>query len=166
MKPLFDSVWQRRGVSWIWHDEALRQVTAAHDVLSLRQLMRHVGQWPQDLPSNEGRTMVVAGLDAGLDLLTPDDAEAWLTGDLKHAILSFQDCYQGDAALLFWLPGGERRLRVHAVSDAVSWRCAAPNGERQVEFGRLLWGVARQYPQEIMLARDAKPAGLFHLRIT
>jgi hypothetical protein len=145
MKQLLDSVWQRRGISWIWNDEALNMIARPGEVLSLRQLLRADGHWPDDLPSNNGRTMVVAGLDACLDLLSPDDADAWLATDLKHVILSFQDFYQGDAALVFWLPSGQRRIHVQTASDAVVWRCGAPNGDRQIDFGRLLWGEAREY---------------------
>ncbi len=166
MKQLLDTVWQRRGVSWIWDDEALNMIAKPGEVLSLRQLLRADCHWPDDLPSNNGRTMVVAGLDACLDLLSPDDVDAWLAADLKHVILSFQDFYQGDAALVFWLPSGQRRIHVQTASDAVVWRCGAPNGDRQIDFGRLLWGEAREYPQEILLAGGAKAAGLFHLRIT
>jgi hypothetical protein len=166
MKQLLDTVWQRRGVSWIWDDEALNRIGNPGETLSLRQLLRFDGQWPDDLPSNNGRTMVVAGLDACLDLLSPKEADAWLASELKHAILSFQDYYQGDAALVFWLPTGQRRVHVQAASDAVIWRCGAPHGDKQIDFGRLLWGEAREYPQEILLAQGSKPAGLFHLRIT
>ena len=166
MKQLLDSVWQRRDVSWIWDDEALNKIARPGEVLSLRQMLRFEGQWPDDLPSNNGSTMVVAGLDACLDLLSPEEADAWLGSELKHAILSFQDAYQGDAALVFWLPAGQRRIHVQTASDAVVWRCGAPNGDRQIDFGRLLWGEAREYPQEILLAAAAKAAGLFHLRIT
>ena len=127
MKRLLDSVWQRRGVSWIWDDEALYTVARPSEVLSLRELLQAGKNWPDDLPSNDGNTLVVAGLDACIDLLSPTDAETWLGDDLKAAVLSFQDAYSG---------------------------------------GRLIWGEARDYPQEIILADGAKPSGLFHLRIT
>lgn len=166
MKQLLDTVWQRRGTSWIWDEEARNQVCAASEVWSLRQFLQAVGHWPDDLPSNGSNTLVVAGLDGCLDLLTPDNAEAWLAADVKAAILSFQDAYDGQAALLFWLPGGAGRIAVNSATDAVGWRCAAPHGGQQVDFGRILWGEAREYPQEIMLREGSKPAGLFHLRIT
>jgi hypothetical protein len=98
-------------------------------------------------------------------LLTPTDAEAWLGDLVKPAILSFQDEYQGDASLVFWLPGGQSRLKVQMATDEVSWLCHAPYG-RQIDFGRVLWGHANEYPQEILLRVGSKPAGLFHLRIT
>jgi hypothetical protein len=71
MKQLFDTVWQRRGVSWIWDDEALNKVAKPGEVFSLRELLRFERQWPDDLPSNNGDIMVVAGLDACLDLMSP-----------------------------------------------------------------------------------------------
>lgn len=115
---------------------------------------------------NSGNTLVVGGLDACLDLLSPSDADAWLGDELKSAILSFQDEYSGEAALIFWLPTGQRRFHTEMATDAVRWRCSAPSADQQLEFGRLLWGEAREYPQEIVLSQDGKPVGLFHLRIT
>lgn len=166
MKQLLDSVWQRRGVSWVWDDEALSAVTRPSEVFSLRRLMRSAKGWPDDLPSNGGNTLVVAGLDACLDLLAPADADNWLGNELKSAILSFQDEYSGEAALIFWLPKGERRFHTDMATDAVRWRCSAPHTDQQIEFGRILWGEAREYPQEIVMAEGGKPMGLFHLRIT
>lgn len=166
MKRMLDSVWQRRGVSWIWDDEALYTVARPSEVLSLRELLQASKSWPDDLPSNGGNTLVVAGLDACIDLLSPTDAELWLADDLKAAVLSFQDAFSGDAALVFWLPSGHRRFHTNMATDAVLWRCAAPHSDKQVEFGRLIWGEARDYPQEIILTDGAKPSGLFHLRIT
>jgi hypothetical protein len=166
MKQLLDTVWRRRGVSWIWDDVSLNTVAKPGEVLSLRQFVRSDGHWPDDPPSNNGSTMVVAGLDACLDLLAPEEADEWLANDFKRVILSFQDNYQGDAALVFWLPGGQRRIKTQPANDAVIWRCGAPHGDQQIEFGRILWGEAREYPQEILRPEAAKSVGLFHLRIT
>lgn len=166
MKHTLDTVWQRRGVSWVWDEHARNQVCTASEVWSLRRLLLSAGKWPDDLPSNHNNTLVVAGLEGALDFLKPHDAESWLADDLKDAILSFQAYYEGDAALIFWLPGGHGRIKVQAASDAVLWRCGAPHGDSTLDFGRVLWGEAREYPQEILLAQAAKAAGLFHLRIT
>jgi len=166
VKQTVDTVWQRRGTSWIWDEEARNMVCEASEVWSLRQLLRAVGNWPEELPSNDSDTLVVAGLEGGLDLLNPTDAEAWLGNEVKEAILSFQSNYDGGAALIFWLPHGQGRIKVQSATDAVAWRCAAPHGESQIDFGRVLWGEAHQYPQEILLREGNKAAGLFHLRIT
>jgi hypothetical protein len=166
VKQLLDTVWQRRGTSWLWDEEARNLVCTAGEVRSLRQFLRAVGRWPEDLPSNGGNTLVVAGLEGGLDLLTPEDAEAWLGDAVKKAILSFQDAYDGQAALVFWLPTGQGRIKLRPARDSVEWQCWSPHGDKLLPFGRVLWGEANEYPQEILLRAGAKPAGLFHLRIT
>ncbi len=166
MRQTLDTVWQRRGTSWIWDEEARNQVCAASEVWSLRQLLRAVSHWPEDLPSNDNSTLVVAGLEGCLDLLTPEDAEVWLSDVIKDAILSFQSHYEGEVALIFWLPSGQGRIKVNPATEAVTWRCAAPHGQETLDFGRILWGEALDYPQEVLLREGAKAAGLFHLRIT
>ena len=166
MRQMIDTVWQRRGTSWIWDEEARNEVCAAAEVWSLRRFLQTASNWPDDLPSNENKTLVVAGLEGSLDLLAPDDAEAWLGDAIKVAILSFQDEYGGEAALIFWLPLGHSRLKVQTTTDAVTWLCEAPHRESRLDFGRILWGEANEYPQEIHLTNGGKPAGLFHLRIT
>ena len=110
MKQLLDTVWQRRGVSWIWDDEVPSSVAEPSEVFSLRELIRASQSWPDDLPSNKGSALVVAGLDACLDLLTPVDAEGWLGNELKSCHPVFPGCYSGEAALVFWLPKGDRTV--------------------------------------------------------
>lgn len=165
MKQTLDTVWQRRGTSWVWDEDARNRVCEAGQVWSLRQFLRAVGSWPEDLPSNGTNTVVVAGLEASLDLLTPEDAEAWLGDVIKDAVLSFQAHYEGEAALIFWLPAGQTRIKLNSATDSIEWRCAAPSSESLLAFGRILWGEATEYPQEILLREGAKAAGLFHMRI-
>ena len=166
MKQLLDTVWHRRGTSWLWDDEALAQICLASEACSLRQFVQATGHWPEDLPSNANNTLVVGGLDGCLDLLSPSDAENWLGSEMKESILSFQEFYDGQAALVFWLPSCAGRITTNPATDAVSWRCAHPNSDQNIDFGRVLWGEAHEYPQEILLRDGAKPVGLFHLRIT
>jgi len=166
MRQLFDTVWQRCGTTWLWDEEARNHICEASEVWSLRQFLRARGGWPDELPSNNGRTLVVAGLDGSLDLLTPEDAENWLNDAIKPAILSFQDEYQGEAALVFWLPGCQSRIKARASTDEVDWICSVQHNQCRIDFGRILWGQANEYPQEILLREGGKPAGLFHKRIT
>ena len=55
MKQLLDTVWQRRGTSWIWDEEARNQVCVASEVWSLRQFLQAVGA--EDDPASGGRQM-------------------------------------------------------------------------------------------------------------
>lgn len=166
MRQTLDPGWRRRGTSWLWDEEARNLVCTAPEVWSLRQFLKSVGHWSDDLPSNNGDALVVAGLDGSLDLLSPQDAEVWLADVIKPAVLSFQSYYEGQAALVFWMPSARERLKTNPATDAVTWLCEAPHRGSQLDFGRILWGEANEYPQEILLREGAKPAGLFHLRIT
>ena len=169
MSPETDSNTEtRKAEARAWFETLRNQICAASEVWSLRQFLRASkapGSWPDDLPNYGGKTLVVAGLDGSLDLLTPTDAEAWLGDAIKPAILSFQDEWGSDGALVFWLPGGHNRVMANAATDDVRWLCHAPHGH-QIDLGRILWGQANEYPQEILLREGGKPAGLFHLRIT
>jgi hypothetical protein len=169
MRQLLDTVWRQSGVSWLWDDEARNLICKVGEIWSLRQLLRTAsapGNWPEELPSNDDRTLVVAGLEGSLDLQAPDDAENWLNDVIKPAILSFQDEYEGnDAALVFWLPGAQGRLPINPASDEVRWLCQIPH-KHPIDFGRILWGQANEYPQEILLSEGGAPVGLFHARIT
>lgn len=163
---MIDSVWQRHGISWLWDPEALKKVASAPEVVSLRQYMRMVGKWPEELPSNKGTTLVVAGLDAAIDLQSPDEASEWLANEYKKAILSFQSYSEGETSLIFWMPDCAQRITINAASDAVLWTCGQHHHGQSIEFGRLLWGEAHEYPREILLREGASRSGLFHLRIT
>lgn len=166
MKQLLDTVWQRCGTSWIWDENARNQVCTAGEVWSLRQFLQGAACWPNDLPSNNNQTLVVGGLDASLDLLAPDQAEIWLSETIKPVILSFQANYEDQAALIFWLPQGNVRLRTNPATDSVTWVCEAPHRGALVEFGRILWGEPNEYPQEILCRSKIVSTGLFHRRIT
>lgn len=93
MKILQGDVWKRRGVSLLWDGDTLAVLTGPERVLSMRQFFALVGKWPAELPSNGGKTLVVAGLEGCLDLLAPPEAASWLQSDVLPALLAFQDEY-------------------------------------------------------------------------
>ena len=166
MRETRDTVWQRRGVSWLWDSDALAQVCEASDAWSMRQFLQAKANWPNELPSNSGEAVVVAGLEGCLDLLAPAEAEAWLEDKVKEAILSFQRFYHCETALVFWMPSSKGRITINAATDAVTWTCSPPNSQQTLDFGRILWGEALEYPQLILLSQGTVPSGLFHRRIS
>ena len=90
MKELRDTVWQRRGISWLWDNTACDHVCKAHEVGSLRQFLQvtlYGEEYPKatgcSLDRSLGRAFVVGGLDTSLDLLTPEEAKTWLREDIK-----------------------------------------------------------------------------------
>jgi hypothetical protein len=84
----------------------------------------------------------IAGLDACLDILTPEDAFLWLQIDVNSCILSFQDEYEGQAALIFWLPSGNKRITMTPADDAYYWKCGGKYGQETIAIGQALWGGA------------------------
>lgn len=142
MRVVRDTSWERRGMTLLWGAETLAGLAQTEHVVSIREFFAFTGKWPEDLPSNSGDTLVVAGLEGCLDTLTPEDAADWLGGDLKTQILRFQDEYDGQAGLVLWLPSGRQRIRMEPASEAYFLRCAPPSSRQTLPLGRLLWAGA------------------------
>lgn len=154
MQPVFGTVWPRNGFSLLWDVTALSRLVEPDQVFSVRRFFSLVGQWPTDLPAADGNALVVAGLEASLDALTPDDASQWLEKTLRPAILSFQDEYEGQAGLIFWLPGGKARINVQRASNTYLWLCGATDRGQQIALGQALWAGAEADVKHIMAGSD------------
>ena len=55
----------------LWDAKSLSVLAEPQRVVSIRQLFALIGNWPADLPCNDGRALVVAGLEGCLDILKP-----------------------------------------------------------------------------------------------
>jgi hypothetical protein len=173
MRLLHDTSWTRRGSALLWGGDALLDIADPTEVLSMRQFFALAGRWPEDLPSGKGNTLVVAGLEGCLDALTPDDAEMWIEHDLKPCMLNFQEEYQGQAGLVFWLPTGRQRIHMARATDTYLWHCSPPFSGRTLALGQRLWGGAEADVGRIIDQREKnqdidRPAwiGLHHPRIS
>jgi hypothetical protein len=166
MRQTWDTTWHSRGTTWLWDEAALPALGPAADAWSLRRWLRTVDRWPSELAGPSGESVLVAGLDMALDAQPAAEAESWLAEVLKPAVMSFQSAYDGGGALVFWLPTGRNRMLVKSATDAVTWACGGADHGKALDFGRILWGVAGQYPQQVLLQPGGAPAGLFHARIT
>ena len=154
--------WARRGISLLWGGSALGDIVSPAKVVSIHGFFSMAPNWPSELPGADGNALVVAGLDACLDCLTPDDGELWLEEDLKPQILSFQDEFQGSAALVFWLPPGRKRVHMNRASEQYYWACAGSHQDRTVPLGRCLWAGAESDVRRIIIPVDGNtdPDGL------
>lgn len=133
--------WARCGLTVLWGAEALRDVASPDQVLPLRTLFGWRGNWPSDLPANAGHALVATGLEATLDCLAQPDAADWVAADLRDLVLGFQDAYQGQRALVLWLPSGHQRVTYDAPADAWMWTTA---DNCRLPLGRLLFSGAEQ----------------------
>ena len=173
MKLRRDSGWMRRGFSLLWDASELSKVVSPSDVASLREFFALARAWPDNLPGSGGNAFVVAGVEGCLDALTDDDGRKWLETDLKQLILSFQEEYQGQAALILWLPSGRRRIKMVGATEKYFWKKDSRRNTPGLPIGRCLWAGAESDAARIIVSDALHPdidgnayVGLYHPRIS
>ena len=141
--------------------------------MSLRAFFRLHGDYPKDLPASGGAALVVAGLDGCLDSLTPQDAAEWLEADFKKQLFGFQTEYEGQAALIFWIPNGKHRIKQLPARDEYIWVCAAPFSGETLPIGRYLFAGAESDARRVIPSTTpaantdtAEWIALYHPRIS
>jgi len=144
MKSTSGTSWTRRGVSLLWGSDSLAKLIPPEQVVTIRQFFELARNWPDDLPGDHGNLLIVGGMEGCLDLLSPKDASGWLEAELRPAIVAFQEEYGLEAALVFWLPSGRRRIKMTPANEAYLWVCASPHTQETIEIGRILWGGAEE----------------------
>ena len=167
------SGWMRRGFSLLWDSASLFEVVEPTGVVSLREFFVIARSWPDELPGAGGDALVVAGVEGCLDALGADEGTIWLETDLKQIILEFQDEYQGQAALMLWLPSGRRRVTMAPATEEYFWKNAASRTAPLLPIGRCLWAGADSDAARIIVSDTSDPdidgaawVGLHHPRIS
>ena len=144
MRQLEDDVWRRRGFSLLWSPAALGELCGStSEIRSIRELFKIDTDWPEALPSSDGKALVVTGLEGCIDRISPPDAEAWLESEVRPIMLRFQREYD-DAALIFWMPTGEKRIDEVPIDDSFSWKCAPPFQKQVFPLSRAIFGGAHR----------------------
>jgi hypothetical protein len=146
--------WMRRGFSLVWEPHALKEVVGSGSVLSIREFFRLRAHWPEQLPGASGDALVVAGLDGCLDSLSEQDAVSWLESDLKEPILSFQEHYEGQAALILWIASGRARVVMDLATEQYFWKTSPGREAARLPLGRCLWGGAESDVERILVSED------------
>lgn len=172
VRTRFNQGWPRRGIALLWDAEMLSQLNPPQEVVSLRQFFAMANDWPEELPAAQGDALVVSGLEGCLELLNKDDAAQWIETDLKEAVLSFQDYFQGGAGLIFWVPSGRNRISMHAATEEYFWK-HSDSGQRGLPLGQLLFAGAQAGVERLLNTDDPRAdydgshwAGLHHPRIS
>lgn len=168
----YNKGWPRRGFALLWEVKTLLELVKPADVVSLRQFFALAKNWPEDLPASGGDALVVSGLEGCLDVFGAADVERWIEGDLKDAVLSFQDQYQGQAGLVFWLPSGRNRISMRGATEQYFWKHRS-SGADGLPIGRLLFSGAENEVERLLDSEDGKAdydgkhwIGLHHPRIS
>ena len=168
-----DDAWMRRGLTLLWGAEMLTRAAYPSQVVSVRQFFAMANAWPEELPAGGGDALVVSGFEGCLDVLSGQDAERWIENDLRDVILSFQDEYEGQAGLIFWVPSGRNRISMTGASEEYYWKHSASGSGRGLHIGRLLWSGAEKEVERILDSEDSGAdydgkawVGLHHPRIS
>ena len=168
-----DNAWMQRGFSLLWGPDTLAKLVTPAQVVSIRDLFAMSEAWPDELPACNGNALVVSGLEGCLDILSPADAERWIENDLNDTILAFQEEYEGQAALVLWVPSGRSRLSMVAATEEYYWKHATSRGGRGLHLGRLLWAGAEKEVERLLESSGARAdydgkawVGLHHPRIS
>jgi hypothetical protein len=81
----------------------------------------------------------------------------------------FQDAWDGNGALAFWLPSGEARIVARPASAAYDWRLPTGYGGKTIPLSELIFSGADEDLQPI-IDGQADPAtswiGLYHPRVS
>lgn len=168
-----DDAWKRRGFTLLWGPEPLAHVSQPSQVISIREFFAMAKAWPEELPASDGDALVVSGFEGCLDVLSEQDAELWIENDLKEVILSFQDEYEGQAGLIFWVPSGRNRISMTGASEEYYWKHGTSRTGRGLHIGRLLWSGAEKEVERLLDSEDSGAdydgkawVGLHHPRIS
>jgi hypothetical protein len=162
--PLTDNIWQRKGVSVIWDVDALASLGPLSEAISLRDFfLWDADGWSKTSPnakfSGNGSRMIVAGLEAALDAMNPEDAMEWMSERLLPVISRccdavFSGAHQG--ALIFWMVVPQR-FRVGLLDSTVYWRCDGEHRDEEIKFSHGLWNGAYKDVQRIAPAGCGNP---------
>jgi hypothetical protein len=171
--PLETDDWMTMGISLLWDADALNRLCRVDQAVSLREFLRlHGESWEGvDARLINKRALLVAGLDAAIDSLSPADATQWMEDTLYPAIRDYQQAVADggrEASLVFWLPD-HRRIELKAAEGNFQWLCAGEHRHERLSIGRCIWNGAQDSVQKI-ITHDAHKKerwlGLFEARIS
>lgn len=169
---LHDDIWTRRGISLLWDADALAQICAPRQVVSLRRFLElHTLGWPEPrVPLVHEKLLVIAGLETAIDALPPDEACEWLETVVYEAIVGFQTEVAGggtEAAAVLWFTD-DRRIDYRTSDDTYYWHCATEFKGRQLPLSRCLFNGGQADARRIH-AVDADQnehwIGLYHPKV-
>ena len=171
INKLKDDVWKRQGISLIWAPLALSSLCRSDQVISLHQFFQLAnGGWAEEqvepLMVNDGRTLVVAGLEPALDAHDTDKIVEWVEQELYPLMRRFQqDVADGGrgAALIFWIVESNR-FKGSMIDPDYQW---IAKDKSRIELTRALFNGASSDLQPICPdGSDERAIGLYHPRIS
>lgn len=148
MLDMSSSTWQRRGSSVVYNRHMLGPLIAADCLVSLREALGWLRQWPDEPPGN-GHTALVGGLETCLEVLSPAAAEDFLRRQVRPLILEFQSRWD-QRGLVFGFGCPSQRFRLDAREEVLF---SHPQGG-VVRLSSSLWNGAAKQDLYRLLTKD------------
>lgn len=108
MRDISSSAWQRRGSSIVYHRNLLVPLIAGGAMVSLREALTWVKNWPSD-PPNGGNTVLIAGLETCLEVMVASEAENFLRRTVRPLLLECRSHWD-QCGLIFGFGCSEKRF--------------------------------------------------------
>ncbi len=164
-----DDLWTRRGITLLWDAEELNKLCQPSQVISLRKFRQlYEAGWPEEqLPLINDVTLIVAGIEACVDALEPEEASEWLEDTIYQAMVSFQsDVASGgtQASLVLWIVDS-KRLQYETGDDTWYMHYGGEHRGQKIPISRCLFNGAQGDLKEIQDS-DGNKLGLYHPRIS
>jgi hypothetical protein len=117
MREMSSSAWLRRGSSIVFDKHSLGELITEGCLISLREALSWMKAWPSQAPG-QGQTVLVGGLEACLEVMPQEDAEAFLRNRVKPLVLEFQSRWD-QRGLVFGFGTPEWSFQVTAAREEV-----------------------------------------------
>lgn len=134
MRDMSSSAWLRRGSSIVFDKQSLGPLITDGCLVSLREALSWVKSWPEDQPDDR-HTVLVGGLETCLEVLSPEDAEAFLRTRIKPFVLEFQSRWD-QRGLVFGFGTSEKSFEITATHEEVLF---LRRDRKQVRLSYSLW---------------------------
>lgn len=156
--------WFRQGCSIIWDSRALsRLVVDNSEITPISAAMRYfkTDSWPDPLPANKGKAMVVVGLDGCLESLEPTQREEWLKKHIKPMVLGFYREFDVQSSLIFYFERGKDAFK-EDIENAFMWKSSHRN-EKPIPLVKFLYGGRFKEVKRLVSEADVarQPWGLY-----
>lgn len=152
METISNSVWQRKGSSVIFDSVSLGRFISEGAVVSLREALGWMKGFPPTPPVT-GRTILISGLEALLETMSPEESNEYLACRIRPLIIEFQSRWT-DCGIIFGFSAHEKAFVETAKEEEVLLRRRDGTAVRLSEG---LWDGSATVNMKRVVREDSEP---------